>query len=176
MIRKITILGIVWIMILSAVLITIPTITLPADRNREVDETYIEDDIDSNNIKVEKKVGSGVEDSELVEGIILDKERVHSAMPKTVKAAKIALIDAAIEIKDTETDAKIQITDPTQMQAFIEQEEKMIKDMIAKIVNSGANVVICQKGIDDIAQHYLAKHGIFAVRRIKKSDILISIC
>jgi len=127
--------------------------------------------IDSGNIKIEKKVGSGVEDSELVEGIILDKEKVHSAMPRSVSNAKIALVDSAIEIKNTETDAKIQISDPNQMQAFIEQEEKMIKDMVAKIVNSGATVVVCQKGIDDIAQHFLAKHGIFAVRRVKKSDM-----
>lgn len=122
-------------------------------------------------IKVEKKVGSGVEDCELVAGVILDKEKVHSAMPKMVKDAKIALVDSAIEVKNTETDAKIQITDPTQMQAFIEQEERMIKEMVAKIVNSGANVVICQKGIDDYAQHFLAKNSVFAVRRVKKSDM-----
>jgi thermosome len=127
--------------------------------------------IDTDNIKVEKKVGGGVEDSELISGIVLDKERVHSGMPRVVKSAKIALIDSAIEIKDTEVDAKIQITDPNQMQAFIDQEEKMIKNMVDKIIQSGANVVFCQKGIDDIAQHFLSKAGIYAARRVKKSDM-----
>lgn len=127
--------------------------------------------IDKNNIKIEKKVGGSVEDTELVQGIILDKERVHSSMPKQVKNARIALIDTALEIKSTETEAKIQISNPSQMQAFIEQEEKMIKDMTAKVVRSGANVVFCQKGIDDLAQHFLAKAGIYAARRISKSDM-----
>ena len=127
--------------------------------------------IDSDDIKIEKKVGSGVEDTELVEGIILDKERVHPGMPKFVKNAKIALVDSAVEIKNTETDAKIQITDPKQMQSFIDQEEKMLREMVTKIVKSGANVVFCQKGIDDIAQHFLSKQGIYAVRRVKKSDM-----
>lgn len=127
--------------------------------------------IDNENIKIEKKVGSGVEDSELVDGIILDKEKVHSGMPRIVSKANIALIDSAVEIKNTETDAKIQITDPSQMQAFLEQEENMLKNMVAKIVNSGANVIICQKGIDDLAQHFLAKNGVFAVRRVKQSDM-----
>ena len=123
------------------------------------------------NIKIEKKVGSGVENTELIEGIILDKERVHSGMPTLVRNAKIALIDSAIEVRSTETDAKIQINDPSQIQAFLDQEEKMLRNMVEKVANSGANVVICQKGIDDIAQHYLAKKGIYAVRRAKKSDI-----
>ncbi|MFH1642416.1 MAG: thermosome subunit beta [Nanoarchaeota archaeon] len=127
--------------------------------------------IDKNNIKLEKKVGASVEDSELVKGVILDKERVHAGMPRQVKNAKIALIDSAIEIKNTEIDAKIQITDPSQMQAFIDQEEKMIRNKVDKIVASGANVVVCQKGIDDIAQHFLAKKGIYAVRRAKQSDM-----
>ncbi|MFA5141664.1 MAG: thermosome subunit beta [Candidatus Woesearchaeota archaeon] len=127
--------------------------------------------ISLDDIKVDKKVGSSVEDSELIEGIILDKERVHPAMPTVVKNAKIALIDSAIEVKSTETDAKIQITDPNQMQAFLDQEEKIIRNMVEKIAKSGANVVICQKGIDDIAQHFLAKKGIYAARRVKKSDI-----
>ena len=127
--------------------------------------------IDLENIKLEKKVGGGTEDSEMIQGLVLDKERVHSGMPRFVKNAKIALIDSAIEIKDTETDAKIQITDPSQLQSFIDQEEKMIKSMVDKIIGSKANVVFCQKGIDDIAQHYLAKAGIYAARRVKKSDM-----
>ena len=127
--------------------------------------------IDTENIKLEKKVGASVEDTELVEGVVLDKERVHSGMPRLVKNAKIALIDSAVEIKNTEIDAKIQITDPSQMQAFIDQEEKMLRNKVEKIAASGANVVICQKGIDDIAQHFLAKKGIYAVRRAKKSDM-----
>jgi thermosome len=127
--------------------------------------------IDTDNIKLEKKVGAGVEDTELVEGVILDKERVNTGMPRMVEKAKIALIDSALEIKNTEIDAKIQITDPDQMQAFIDQEEKMLKKMVDKIANTGATVVFCQKGIDDIAQHFLAKQGIFAARRVKKSDM-----
>lgn len=127
--------------------------------------------IDTDNIKLEKKVGGSVEDTELVEGVVLDKERVHSGMPRSVKNAKIALIDSAIEIKSTEVDAKIQITDPAQMQAFLDQEEKMLREMVEKIAKTQANVVFCQKGIDDLAQHFLAKHGIYAVRRVKKSDM-----
>ena len=127
--------------------------------------------VDREHIKIEKRVGSSVEDSELVAGIALDKERVHSGMPRTVKHAKLALVDSAIEIKNTEIDAKIQITDPSQIQAFIDMEEKMIRGKVEKIVRSGANVLICQKGIDDLAQHFLAKKGIFAVRRAKKSDM-----
>ncbi len=127
--------------------------------------------VDKENIKLEKKVGASVEDSELVTGIVLDKEKVHSGMPDKVKDAKIALVDSAIEIKNTEIDAKIQITDPNQMQAFVDQEEKMLKAKVDKVANSGANVLICQKGIDDIAQHFLAKKGIYAVRRAKQSDM-----
>lgn len=127
--------------------------------------------IDKDNIKIEKKVGAGIEDTELIEGIVLDKERVNSGMPRIVKNAKIALIDSAIEIKDTETDAKIQITDPSQLQAFVDQEEKMLRDMVDKIISSGATVVFSQKGIDDIAQHFLSKKGIYAARRVKKSDM-----
>lgn len=127
--------------------------------------------IDSNNIKLEKKVGGSVDESELIEGIVLDKERVHSGMPKRITNAKIALIDAAIEIKNTEIDAKIQITDPNQLQAFLDQEENMIKEKVESITKVGANVLICQKGIDDIAQHFLAKKGVYAVRRAKKSDM-----
>ncbi|MBI2140463.1 TCP-1/cpn60 chaperonin family protein [Candidatus Woesearchaeota archaeon] len=127
--------------------------------------------IDKENIKIEKKVGASVYDTELVEGIVLDKERVNPGMPKSVRSARIALVDSAIEIKNTEIDAKIQITDPSQIQAFIDQEEKMLRDKVNKIIKSGANVLICQKGIDDIAQHFLAKAGVYAVRRAKQSDM-----
>jgi len=127
--------------------------------------------IDSGDIKIEKKVGGSVDDTELIKGVVLDKERVHSGMPKTIINAKIALVDSALEIKNTETDAKIQINDPTQLQGFIEVEEKMLKDMVDKVVASGCNVVFCQKGIDDMAQHFIAKKGIYAARRIKKSDM-----
>jgi len=127
--------------------------------------------IDREDIKLEKKVGGSVEGTELVEGVVLDKEKVHAGMPRVVKNAKIVLVDSAIEVKSTETDAKIQINDPTQMQAFLDQEEKILRDMADKIANSGANVVFCQKGIDDTAQHFLAKKGIYAARRVKKSDM-----
>ncbi len=127
--------------------------------------------IDLNNVKIQKRTGAAIEDSQLIKGIVLDKERVHNSMPKIVKNAKIALIDCAIEIKSTETDAKIQINDPMQMQAFLDQEERMLKKMVDKIAEVGATVVVCQKGIDDLAQHFLAKKGIFAVRRVKKSDM-----
>ncbi|MFH1224381.1 MAG: thermosome subunit beta [Candidatus Diapherotrites archaeon] len=127
--------------------------------------------INMDNIKVEKKVGASIADSELVKGIVIDKEIVHAGMPRNVKGAKIALLDAALEIKDTETDAKIEITSPDQMQAFIDQEEKMLRDMVEKVKASGANVLITQKGIDDLAQHFLAKEKIVAVRRVKKSDM-----
>ncbi len=127
--------------------------------------------IDIGNIKIDKKVGGGIEDSELIQGIVIDKERVHPSMPRLIKNAKILLLDAAVEIKSSETEAKIQITDPKNLQMFVEQEEKILKTMADKIIKSGANVVFCQKGIDDIAQHYLAKKNIFAARRIKKSDM-----
>ena len=127
--------------------------------------------VDAENIKLEKKVGGGIADSELIEGIVLDNEKVHPSMPSEVKDAKIALLDLALEVKNTEIDAKIQITDPGQMQAFIDMEDKMLKSMVEKIVKSGANVVLCQKGIDDLVQHYLSKNGIYAARRIKKSDM-----
>ncbi len=127
--------------------------------------------IDKDNIKLEKKTGSSLEESKLVKGIVIDKEIVHSQMPKRIENAKIALIDAALEVRETETDAKINITSPEQLQAFLDQEEKMLKDMVQKIKESGANVVFCQKGIDDVAQYFLAKEGIAAVRRVKKSDM-----
>jgi len=127
--------------------------------------------IDLENIKIEKKQGSGVEDTELVQGILIDKEKVHSAMPRVIKNAKIALLDCALEVKSPETDTKIQISTPDQLQSFLEQEEKILRNMVDKIIKSKANVVICQKGIDDIAQHYLAKSNIYACRRVKKSDM-----
>lgn len=127
--------------------------------------------VDTDNIKIEKKDGAVVEDSTLVEGVIVDKERVHPGMPSEVKDAKIALVNSPLEVKETEVDAEIRITNPAQMQAFIEQEEKMVKDMVDKVAESGANVLFAQKGIDDLAQHYLSKAGILAVRRVKKSDI-----
>jgi len=127
--------------------------------------------IDLDNIKIEKKTGAGIEDSELVQGIILDKERAHPAMPTHLTDAKILLLDSPIEIKSSETDAKIQVSDPAQFQSFLDMEEKIIKEMSEKIIKSGANVVICQKGIDDLAQYYLAKNGIYAAKRAKKSDL-----
>ncbi len=127
--------------------------------------------VDTESIKLEKKTGAGIEDTELIQGIVIDKEKVHPNMPRNVENAKIALLDIALEIKNTEIDAKIQITDPNQMQSFLEMEERMLKSMVEKVTKSGANVVFCQKGIDDLVQHYLAKNCIYAARRIKKSDM-----
>ncbi len=127
--------------------------------------------VDIDNIKIDKKVGGSVEDSELIEGMVIDKERVHPNMPKVVKDVKIALISEPVEFKKTEVDAEINITSPDQLQLFLDQEEKMLKNMVDNIINSGANVVVCQKGIDDMAQHYMSKAGILAVRRVKKSDM-----
>ncbi len=127
--------------------------------------------VDANDIKIEKKVGASINDSELIKGIILDKEKLSSEMPSYIKDAKIALIDSGLEIKSTEIDAKIQITSPEQMQAFLDQEEKMLKNIIDKVINSGCNVLFCQKGIDDAAQSFLAQKGIYAARRVKKTDI-----
>ena len=128
-------------------------------------------DFDLENIKIEKKVGGGTKDSELIKGLVIDKEKVHSGMPIKLENVKIALLDTALEIKSTETDAKIQVTDPVQLQSFVEQEEKLLKGMVDKVIDSGANVLFCQKGIDDLAQHFLAKKGIYAVRRVKKTDM-----
>jgi len=135
---------------------------------QKVDDKIV---VNIDDIKREKKHGGSAEDTELIKGIVIDKEVVHPAMPKRVNEAKIALIDVALEVKETETDAEIRITSPEQMQAFVEQEAKMLKNMVDKVVASGVNVVICQKGIDDVAQHYLAKKGILACRRAKKSDM-----
>ena len=122
-------------------------------------------------IQIVKKQGGSLTDSKLIYGVIVDKEIVHPGMPRTLENAKIALIDTAIEIEKTEFDAEIRISDPTQMKAFIEEEEKLLRDMVTKLKQAGANVVMCQKGVDDIAQHYLAKEGIIGIRRVKKSDI-----
>ena len=122
-------------------------------------------------IKIEKKMGNGVEDSKLIEGVTIDKERVHPDMPSKVENAKILLLESSLEVKETERDAQIRVETPDQLQAFMEQEEKMIKEMVNKIESVGANVVFCQKGIDDLAQYYLSKKGIFAVRRVTKSDV-----
>ncbi|MHA1816159.1 MAG: thermosome subunit beta, partial [Candidatus Heimdallarchaeaceae archaeon] len=123
------------------------------------------------NIQIQKKKGGSLVDTELIDGIILDKEFVHADMPKKVTGAKILLLDKGLELSKTEIDAKINITSPDQIQAFLDNEQDMLKEMADKIVASGANIVLCQKGIDDIVQHYLAKNGISAVRRIKKSDM-----
>ena len=126
---------------------------------------------DIDNIQLVKKEGKSLLDTELVNGVIIDKEVVHPGMPKHVKKAKIALLDSALEIEKTEISAEIRINDPTQMKAFLDEENRMMKDMVETIKKSGANVVLCQKGIDDTTQHYLAKEGILAARRIKKSDM-----
>ncbi|MEX0656555.1 MAG: thermosome subunit beta [Nitrosopumilaceae archaeon] len=131
-------------------------------------EKYV---VDLDNVKVEKKAGGSIQDSNLIKGIVLDKEVVHSGMPTKIQNAKIALLNCPLEIEKTEMSAEIRISDPTQMQMFIEEEQRMIKQMVEQIHKVGANVVICQKGIDDIAQHYLAKYGILAVRRVKESDM-----
>jgi len=128
-------------------------------------------EIDKENIKLEKKHGGSAEDTELIRGVIIDKEVVHPAMPKKVKYAKVALLDASLEIEKTETEAQIQITSPDQLQGFLDQEEKILKNMVDKVALSGCNVLFCQKGIDDVAQHYLAKKSILTARRVKKSDM-----
>jgi len=135
----------------------------------EESDGKLEADID--NIKVEKKSGGSSADSQLIQGIVLDKEIVHSDMPKRKEKAKIALLNLALEVKETETDAKINITDPEQLRSFLDEERHMLQEMVDQIKKSGANVVLCQKGIDDIAQHYLTKAGILVARRVKESDM-----
>jgi len=135
---------------------------------QRADNSYF---VDDDNIQVVKKQGGSIADTSLVDGIIVDKERVHLGMPSEIKEAKIALVDAALEVKKTEIDAKIEITDPAQLQAFLNEEEAMLKRMVDIVKKSGATVIFCQKGIDDLAQHYLAKENIYAVRRVKKSDM-----
>jgi thermosome len=127
--------------------------------------------VDLDNLKVEKKSGASIQDTALIKGIVLDKEIVHSGMPTKIQNAKIALVNAALEVEKTEMSAEIRISDPSQMQMFLEEENRMLKEMVTKLHNAGTNVLICQKGIDDISQHYLAKHGILAVRRVKESDM-----
>jgi archaeal chaperonin len=127
--------------------------------------------IDLDDVKVDKKAGGSLQDSQLIQGIVIDKEVVHAGMPKRIQGAKIALINSALEIEKTEFDAKLNISSPDQMQKFLNEEERMLKSMVDRVISSGANVILCQKGIDDIAQHYLAKGGIIAVRRIKESDM-----
>jgi len=127
--------------------------------------------VDDDNIQIVKKQGGSMDDTKMIAGIIVDKEAVHPAMPKRVEKAKIALVDSALEVKKTEIDAKIEITDPSQLHAFLDEEENMLKKMVDFVRKSGANVLFCQKGIDDLAQHYLAKEKIYAVRRVKKSDM-----
>jgi thermosome len=126
---------------------------------------------DVDDVKVEKKTGESLKDTSLINGIVLDKEIVHSGMPKRVENAKIALLDASLENEKTQLDAKINIESPDQIEAFLKEEETMLKDMVEKVLASGANVVICQKGIDDMAQHFLARKGVIAIRRAKKSDM-----
>jgi thermosome, various subunits, archaeal len=127
--------------------------------------------VDVDNILVQKKFGGGITDTQLIEGVVIDKEKVHPRMPVVVKNAKIALLDSGLEIKKTEIDAKVQITDPSKIQAFLDQEEETLREMVQKIKKAGANVVFSQKGIDDLAQHFLSKEGIYGVRRVKKSDM-----
>jgi thermosome len=135
---------------------------------RKTDEGY---KVDLDDIKVEKKAGESMAETKLIEGIVLDKEVVHSGMPRRIENAKIAILNCPLEIEKTEFDAKINISSPEQLKAFLDEEEGLLREMVDKIASSGANVVICQKGIDDVAQHYLAKKGILAVRRVKESDM-----
>jgi len=127
--------------------------------------------VDIDNIVIIKKQGESLSDTQLIKGLILDKERVHSDMPKSIKNAKILLINAALETNKTEFDSKLNIESADQVQQFLDREQASLKEMADKIISTGANVVFCQKGIDDMVQHHLAKAGIFAVRRVKKSDI-----
>ncbi len=136
-------------------------------------KVYDPKDVDVDNIKIEKKAGGSIENSELIEGIVLDKERVHSGMPSKIEKANIALLNMALEIKEPENDAQIQITAPDQLEAFLDKEEEMIKKLVDKVKDAKANVIFCQKGIDDLAQHLLAKAGLVAFRRVKKSDMKV---
>ena len=144
---------------------------IAVDAVTSVVDTNGKNSVDRENINVIKKVGGKVEDSELINGMIIDKERIHPNMPQKVKDAKILLLNSAIELKDTEVDAEISITSPDQLQSFLDQEEQMLKKIVQKVIGSGANVVLCQKGVEDLAKHYLAKAGVFAIRRVKKSDM-----
>ncbi|MDS0282814.1 thermosome subunit alpha [Haloarcula onubensis] len=138
---------------------------------RAIQSVADEDGVDTDNVQIETVVGGATDESELVEGVIIDKERVHDNMPFAVEDADIALLDTAIEVPETELDTEVSVTDPDQLQEFLDQEEAQLKEYVDQIAETGADVVICQKGIDDMAQHYLAQEGILAVRRAKKSDI-----
>jgi thermosome len=127
--------------------------------------------VDVEDVKVQKKTGESLGQTQLIRGVIIDKEVVHSGMPKRIKGARIALLDCPLEIEKTEFTAKINIENPDEMQAFLDEEEKMIRAMVSTVTDSGATVLVCQKGIDDLAQHFLAKNGILAIRRVKKSDM-----
>lgn len=127
--------------------------------------------VDLDNIKVEKKAGGSIHDTNLIKGVVLDKEVVHSGMPKRIENAKIALINSPLEIEKTEMSAEIRINDPQQMQRFLNEENKILNSMVDKIRTTGANVLICEKGIDDMVQHYLSSSAILAVRRAKESDM-----
>lgn len=127
--------------------------------------------VDLDDVKIEKKVGGGLSDSKLIKGVIIDKEKVHPDMPELVKDAKIALVNAALEIEKTDIDAQIRIEKPEQLGAFLGEEQRMLKEMVSKVSKSGANVLVCQKGIDDTAQHFLAKSGILAFRRVSENDM-----
>jgi thermosome len=128
-------------------------------------------DIDLDDVSVEAIVGGSIADSELVEGVVIDKERAHDNMPQRVEDAAVLLVDSAIELREPDTDAELQITTPQQLQQFLDSEERQLRELVDAVVDAGANVVFCQKGIDDLAQHFLAKKGILAVRRVKKSDM-----
>jgi archaeal chaperonin len=127
--------------------------------------------IDKDNIKIEKQTGESIENTSLIRGLVLDKDRVHKGMPEKVENAKVLLLNIGLEQKETDTDAKIQITQPQQMQAFLDQEERMLQNMVEKVLGTGANVIFTQKGIDDYVQHLLSKKGIYACRRVKQSDM-----
>lgn len=145
-----------------------PLAKLIVDGVKQVEE---DGKVERDHIKMHRIQGATVGESKLIKGVVIDKSRIDNTMPKKVKDAKIALLKYPVEVKDLETDAKIKLTDPNQMQAFIEQEESMVREMVDKIIDTGANVLFCQKGIDDLAQHILAREGIFAVKRVRKSDM-----
>ncbi len=142
--------------------------TIKIIAEKRPDGTY---NVDLDNVKIEKKKGGSLLDSKLVRGVVIDKEVVHPGMPRRVENAKIAVLDAPLEIQKPDITTKIRVTDIEQLDRFLEEETRLLKEMVEKIAATGANVVITQKGIDEVAQHYLAKHGIMAVRRVKRSDI-----
>ena len=154
--------------ILSKIIVKAVQIITQQESKDSTDSTT---SIDLDNIVIKKKQGHSIDESEIINGIILDKKRVSMSMPSHVKNARILLINSAIEVKKTEVDARIQIQDPSQLQAFLDEEERMIKKMANKIVESGANVVICQKGIDDLAQHFFSKNQILAIENINEKDM-----